>query len=637
MNTPAPRAATPVAPAPAMPPAPVDEPTLMLPPKPAPADEPTLMLPPKPAPASTIPTPVPVPVAPVPAPVPRKLEEKRPAPAPKPQPKWLLPAGLGVLAIATAVVVWLFVLPPPPPPQFRLDVERPSNGTIRIGDKECGGTDPAACNLSFPQGQRVELSATPADDYEFAGFTGEGCTGTAPSLSVEITSDIKCVALFRRKATPPPARFTLTVDSTRGGFVEFEGVNCRTNDVQCSKEFDDATQVTLRATADPKYQFDRWSGPCVPADADFKTPTFGVTITHHTSCTAMFSRITASATPTPQQQSGPPPSLPPVEKPPVNLPPTGLAPVPRPRYTLTFARPQFGTVEIHPDRLKCGHLGDRCDLTGEAETLNIQVVPAAGYALAHSTCGQRTNGGITLLLNDTLKCRVTFYRPPPLKPKAKDKWTNTLTASEMVWIAPPSNGSFMMGSPPDEKGRDAATELYRPVSLARGFWLDATEVTNSAYAGLMQTSISGPPNQPVANVTWNEAVAFCRLAGGRLPEDHEWEFAARAGSTARNLWEGRLNLSTRSGHVSSSGKPSDVKTKNSNGNSLFDMFGNVAEWTATAFLNYPYDPANSRSDGRRVVRGGAYDSDEDALRFASRRGVDQTAKDVRIGFRCAYN
>src|SRR5262249_55614804 len=120
-----------------------------------------------------------------------------------------------------------------------------------------------------------------------------------------------------------------------------------------------------------------------------------------------------------------------------------------------------------------------------------------------------------------------------------------------VWIPP---GKFMMGCSPGDNDCGENEKPPREVEITRGFWLGQTPATVASWKRFArQAGKSMPPapvlrnrllnggwqdeQQPIVNITWNEAVEFCRWAGGRLPTEAEWEYAARAGNPNRRYGE----------------------------------------------------------------------------------------------------
>jgi len=190
---------------------------------------------------------------------------------------------------------------------------------------------------------------------------------------------------------------------------------------------------------------------------------------------------------------------------------------------------------------------------------------------------------------------------------------------ELVWIKP---GTFMMGSPKKEKNRDLDETRHR-VTLTKGFWLGKYEVTQAQYKAVTgkNPSKSAGANRPVENVSWGDAVAFCRkltererragrLPGNgeyRLPTEAEWEYACRAGTVGK--YAGELDAMAWHGGNSSQ-QTHEVGRKRPNAWGLYDMHGNVWEWCADWYGDYPTgavtDPTGSERGPYRVYRGGCW-------------------------------
>lgn len=174
------------------------------------------------------------------------------------------------------------------------------------------------------------------------------------------------------------------------------------------------------------------------------------------------------------------------------------------------------------------------------------------------------------------------------------------------------------------------------------------------------SDVSMKGNHPVTQVSWNDAVAFCRwateVAGCRvqLPTEAQWEKAARGedgrewpwGNRAPNQKRCNFNTATKGttpvGRYSAHLHP-DLATQD--GDSPYgcsDMAGNVWEWCADWFDEETYqrqedqenrDPLGPRKGKWRVIRGGAFDEDSDSLRCASRDGDDPSSRNDNSGFR----
>jgi formylglycine-generating enzyme required for sulfatase activity len=147
------------------------------------------------------------------------------------------------------------------------------------------------------------------------------------------------------------------------------------------------------------------------------------------------------------------------------------------------------------------------------------------------------------------------------KPTPGELVEDSVLHAEWSYIPP---GTFMMGSPWEEAGRDSGEELHE-VTITRGFLMQRTPVTQGEYERLMGLNPSGNENcdlAPVENVDWFDAIRFCNMlsekyglvpayringvqvdfrgihcAGYRLPMEAEWEYACRAG-TRTAFWSG---------------------------------------------------------------------------------------------------
>ncbi len=145
-----------------------------------------------------------------------------------------------------------------------------------------------------------------------------------------------------------------------------------------------------------------------------------------------------------------------------------------------------------------------------------------------------------------------------------------------VFISP---GTFSMGCSPGDDQCDDDEKPPHPVTITKGFWIGQTPVTQEAYlrvTGKSPSKFKGS-NLPVEQVSWDDAAGYCRAVGLRLPTEAEWEYAARAGSASASY--GNLDdIAWYAGN--SSARTHTVGQKLPNAWGLYDMLGNVWEWTA---------------------------------------------------------
>ena len=244
--------------------------------------------------------------------------------------------------------------------------------------------------------------------------------------------------------------------------------------------------------------------------------------------------------------------------------------------------------------------------------------------------------------------------PAPVSPPA------AVCPAGYVRIAP---GTFLMGSPTGEEGHED-DEFQHSVTITRAYCMKATEVTQGEWQAVMGSNTSEfkncGANCPVEQVNWDDAVGYanglsrreglpecyagstltgldCR--GYRLPTEAEWEYAARAGTTAAtygNLgsvaWVSTISFSNDKSK--STTHPVGQKLPNAWG--LYDMLGNVWEWTGDWKGTYPAsvtDPTGAPSGARRVFRGGSWEWLDIFTRVATRGSNAPDFRDHDLGFR----
>lgn len=173
----------------------------------------------------------------------------------------------------------------------------------------------------------------------------------------------------------------------------------------------------------------------------------------------------------------------------------------------------------------------------------------------------------------------------------------------------------------------------REVQSSTGFWMGETEVTRDAYLKVMNTvpplrleahkrlAVVMQGRLPVADINAQEAATYCRRVGLRLPTEFEWEFAARAGMAQSQPPQ----LGDYAWIAPEAGYPRAVAQKQPNLWGLYDMLGNLGEYTLAT------------NDQTKIsVRGGSMIQTADRVRFARRYELpDPTVPYMNFGFRCA--
>jgi formylglycine-generating enzyme required for sulfatase activity len=226
-------------------------------------------------------------------------------------------------------------------------------------------------------------------------------------------------------------------------------------------------------------------------------------------------------------------------------------------------------------------------------------------------------------------------------------------------LVPP--GKFLMGSPKDEKDR-TDNETQHEVTLTKPFYLGQCEVTQAQYEAVTKKTPSHfkGANLPVERVSWEEADEFAKeltkKAGGkilyRLPTEAEWEYSCRGGRPFSNpfgigdgtsLSSKQANFDGNYPYGAAKGKYLEetcaVGSYPANALGLNDVHGNVWEWCADWYGNYPVgkvtDPTGPPEGLDRVTRGGSFTSYANWCRAAFRDRDGPENRSWHLGFRLA--
>lgn len=230
------------------------------------------------------------------------------------------------------------------------------------------------------------------------------------------------------------------------------------------------------------------------------------------------------------------------------------------------------------------------------------------------------------------------------------KWVTAVIAGVDVrfrWCAP---GRFTMGSPVSEEGRWDVEGPQHDVKFRLGFWLAEVPVTQALWSAVMHSNPSRfkAHDRPVEQVSWDDCQHFLAKASDpaelalRLPTEAEWEYACRAGTSGPS-WLGTSDpaaLAAIAWTSDNSGEETHpVAGKEPNPWGMFDMLGNVFEWTSDWYGPYAddpvIDPRGPEHGTERVRRGGAWSGGPGKARAAFRFANGPIARFDYLGFRLA--
>jgi len=283
-------------------------------------------------------------------------------------------------------------------------------------------------------------------------------------------------------------------------------------------------------------------------------------------------------------------------------------------------------------------------------------------------------GSVSLQVSGTSTATPTDSPSPtatniPLSTTTPTVYRQSEIINEKMVLIPA--GSFTMGSDADEAltgclkyENDCERDWFfdeEPVHtvMLDDYWIDQYEVTNADYAECVQAGGCTEPyevksysrdsyydnpayaNYPVIYIDWTQARTYCEWRGARLPSEAEWEKAARGTDGRTYPWGEELNCNmanygTCVGDITEVGSyPDGVSPYD-----IYDMAGNVSEWTGSAYEDYPYAANDGREDVEKVevspvIRGGFWHGFPNNLRTTYRSPTYPDAGYNLIGFRCA--
>lgn len=363
----------------------------------------------------------------------------------------------------------------------------------------------------------------------------------------------------------------------------------------------------------------------------------------------------------------------------------------RPQTAGTFAREVFAAVRSSPittgalshlDAVPGGQPVDETTLERSARPLikapdemapTVHLSTFSGSTksvpLARSTGGNgtvRVNGfsygknkfifgGVGLILLLSLAGGISW-----LALRASDKHKTPVnvsnTSSSGNRIDPPAGmvhvpgGTFMMGSNNDDQdSRPAHSVTVKP------FFIDSTEISCEQYKTFLDatgraapagwingTYPDGAARLPVTGVSWNDADAYARWAGKRLPTEEEWELAARGPNSLRYPWGNSWKAGCANADEEGAARKHMAEVGSHKCTSPFgteDMIGNAWEWTASDWVQYPGGKLQYPTKGNeRVIRGGSWESSQKYASGIYRSGIesinDKSGYET-TGFRCA--
>jgi formylglycine-generating enzyme required for sulfatase activity len=252
-----------------------------------------------------------------------------------------------------------------------------------------------------------------------------------------------------------------------------------------------------------------------------------------------------------------------------------------------------------------------------------------------------------ILLASGVPAQNSPPRPDPIPP-----------VQEMVFVP---SGEFLMGSTSDDiRHQSDVDEFPQRKMWLDDFYIDIHEVTNAQYKVFVDSmKVPAPPKWlngnygigedglPVISITWDEAAAYAKFVGKRLPTEAEWEKAARGTDARAFPWGNSFDrtLANNGDHL----VPIMTYPLGASPYGAYDMAGNAAEWVDGFYAAYPRTTNDVlprdipdrkevfKGGERRVYRGGSWNTFPKYLRCSNRESASGGKRWVYVGFRCAMD
>jgi len=289
---------------------------------------------------------------------------------------------------------------------------------------------------------------------------------------------------------------------------------------------------------------------------------------------------------------------------------------------------QAATADQKPDEKAAFLRWDSGIKRFAAAAASLAIISALIYFIAFTDSGEGIN----------------YSGPPsPISQLAAQKAADLLSGGGMIFV---TGGKFTMGY-------GGASDLDGPSHREEvdSFYIDEKEVTFGEFKEFVERTgyrsegdwnryySAGKEQYPVVGVTWNDASAYARDQGKRLPSEKEWEYAARGNKEVDYVWGREWNSNFANTKEAGVGRAELVgsRAKDISWCGALDMTGNVQEWIADRYALYPNSDLQLKSEAanNRVVRGGCFNLDKTLSKTYIRFHAPPNKPDPCVGFRCA--